>query len=198
MRNPTVAIFASLVFAVCSALAQSRPCGWPELKPDPQNLNFADGSVGAAPMGWLLNPESSMPPHEPVYQAKIAPTNQCHVSQQCATVRSLRSDPAIPLSILGQELDVSLHRGETLTFRAHVRVEPGSTARLLVRIHRKDCSTTFRDDMGNHPVTASDWAIYEISAPIAIDAFHIEFGVQLIGQGAVWIDQVSMQFAPVR
>jgi hypothetical protein len=89
-----------------------------------------------------------MPPHEPVYEAIIAPANQCHSSQQCAIVRSLRSDPAIRLSFFYQDLDVSEYRGQTLTYRAYVRVDPASTVRLLVRVHRKDCSTIFRDDMG--------------------------------------------------
>ena len=129
----------------------------------------------------------------------IAPANQCHSSQQCATVHSLRSDPGIRLSFFFyQDLDVSRYRGRTLTYRAYVRVGPGSTARLLVRVHREDCSTTFRDDMGSHPVKFGDWAVYEIRAPIANDAFHVEFGVQLIGQGAAWIDQVSAELAPVR
>lgn len=198
MRHAVIAIFAALIFAVRSAPAQPRTCRWPELHADPQNLNFADGSVGTAPRGWHLGPQRFMPPHEPVYEMRIAPAKQCHGSQQCATVRSLRSDPSTRLSFLYQDLDASHYRGQTLTYRAYVRVNPGNTARLLVRVHRKDCSTTFRDDMGNHPITSSDWAAYEIRAPIAIDAFHIEFGVQLIGEGAAWIDQMFMEFAPVR
>jgi hypothetical protein len=196
MRYALVLICTALMFAVRSTQAQSRPCSWPELKPDPQNLKFANASVGAAPPGWLLGPE--MPPHEPVYEAVIVPANQCHGGQQCTTVRSLRSDPAVPLSFLYQNLDASQHRGQILTYRAYVRVDPGSSARLLVRVHRKDCSTTFRDDMGNHPVTSGSWAFYEIRAPIAVDAFHIEFGVQLIGQGAAWIDQNFVEFTSVR
>jgi hypothetical protein len=54
----------------------------------------------------------------------------------------------------------------------------------------------FRDDMGDHPITSGDWALYEIRAPIAEDAYHMEFGVQLVGQGATWIDQISMEYAP--
>jgi hypothetical protein len=50
--------------------------------------------------------------------------------------------------------------------------------------------------MGNHPVTSGDWAPYEIRAPIARDAYQIEFGLQLIGRGAAWIDQISMEFVP--
>lgn len=68
---------------------------------------------------------------------------------------------------LYQDLDVTQYRGQILTYRAFVRVDPAQkgVARLLVRLHRKDCSTTFRDDMGNHPVVSGDWAAYEIRAP---------------------------------
>jgi hypothetical protein len=66
-----------------------------------------------------------------------------------------------------------------LSYQAHVRVEaaPGSAARLLVRVHTVDCGTSFRDDMGDHPITASAWGVYEIQAPIAADARDIEFGL---------------------
>jgi hypothetical protein len=71
----------------------------------------------------------------------------------------------------------------------------GSVARLLVRVHRVDCSTSFRDDMADHPITASTWSPYEIQAPIALDARDVEFGLQLIGQGQAWIDNISMTFS---
>jgi len=169
------------------------------MKTTPQNLNFADAPVGIAPKGWLLGPEWDMPPHVPVYSAVTVPADQCHGSQQCATVYSLRADSSVTLAFLYQDLDVTLYRGQ-ITYRAFVRVDPAlkSVARLLVRLHRKDCSTTFRDDMGNHPIVPGDWATYEIRAPIAMDAYHMGFGMQPIGQGAAWIDQISTEFAPLR
>jgi hypothetical protein len=192
-------VIAVAVFCfVRSAPAQPKPCTWPELKASSMNLDFSQGNVGSAPLAWLLGPEWFMPPHVFVYQALIAPAQECHGSAQCATVFSLRNDPSIPLSFLYQDLDASSYRGQTLTYRAFVRVDPifESTARLLVRVHRKDCTTTFRDDMGNHPIRSGEWASYEIRAPIATDAYQIEFGVQLIGVGAVWIDQISTEFRP--
>ncbi len=173
--------------------AAQTSCGWPEpLRTTPENLNFADGAVGAAPKGWQLG-QRGVPP----YEAISVPAEQCHGSQQCATVHSLRGDPSVSsLSFLYQDLDVTQHRGQTLIYRAFVRVDPRqkSAARLLVRLHRKDCSTTFRDDMGDHPITSGDWAVYEIRAPIAEDAYHMEFGVQLVGTGALWIDQISIGY----
>jgi hypothetical protein len=202
MRRSLFAVFATLVFGVRSAPVPADSCKFPDdMKTIPQNLNFADAPVSAAPKGWLLGPEFMfVPPHVPAYSAVTVPVDQCHGSQQCATVYSLRPDPSITLSFLYQDLDVTPYRGQILTYRAFVRVDPAlkSVARLLVRLHRKDCSTTFRDDMGNHPIVSGDWAAYEIRAPIAMDAYHMEFGMQLIGQGAAWIDQLSMEFAPLR
>lgn len=199
MRRSLIAVFATLVFGVSSAPADS--CKFPDdMKTTPKNLNFSDAPVGTAPKDWLLGPEWFMPPHAPVYSAVSVPTEQCHGNQQCATVYSLRADPSVTLSFLYQDLDVTPYRGQILTYRAFVRVDPAlkSVARLLVRLHRKDCSTTFRDDMGNHPIVSGEWAAYEIHAPIAMDAYHVEFGVQLIGEGAAWIDQSSMEFAGLR
>ena len=190
--------------------APCKPCSWwtvyrgtsqpaDELKTSAENLNFADGAVGSAPKGWLLGPAWAWPPHAAIYEAINVPAEQCHGSQQCATVHSLRSDPSLSLTFLYQNMDVTQHRGQTLIYRAFVRVDPSQkgVARLLVRLHRKDCSTAFRDDMGDHPVMSGDWALYEIRAPIAQDAYHMEFGVQLVGTGAVWIDQISMEFKSV-
>jgi hypothetical protein len=193
MRRPLFAIVAAIVFLVRSAAAQPKACHWPEMKATPQNLSFSEGTAGSAPTAWLLGPEWFMPPHVPVYEALIAEADQCHGGAQCATVHSLRSDPSIPLSFLYQDLDASPYRGQTLIYRAFVRVDPTveGVARLLVRIHRKDCSTTFRDDMGNHPVVSGEWGAYEIRAPIATDAYHIELGIQLVGAGAAWLTNLD-------
>jgi hypothetical protein len=110
--------------------------------------------------------------------------------------------PCIPLAptrgcvFLYQVIDAAPYRGKKLTYRADVRadVAQGSVVRLLVRVHRTDCSTSFLDDMGNHPIKGGAWSVYEIQAPIAPDARDIEFGIQLMGQGAAWIDNISMTF----
>ncbi len=157
------------------------------------NLDFSEGTVGSAPAVWLLGPEWFMKPHDPIYEAKVVSGAACNGSQRCATVRSLRSDPSVALSFLYQVVDASKFRGKHLTFRADVKAE--GLARLLVRVHRIDCSTSFRDDMGNHPITSPEWSAYQIHAPIDDDALDIEFGMQLVGEGAATIDHISMEFA---
>jgi hypothetical protein len=160
------------------------------------NLNFTGGQE-TAPPGWFLGPEWFMPPHPPVYEAKMVSSASCNGGQQCATVRSLRADPKVPFCFLYQVVDAAQYRGKVLTYRADARTQsdPGSLARLLVRVHRMDCSTSFRDDLGNHPITSPAWSSYEIHVPIASDAMDIEFGMQVFGQGAAWIDNISVTFA---
>lgn len=180
---------AAFLAAVCSA--QSAPSG---MRAAFQNLKFAEGDPGSAPPGWFLGPV--MPPHAPIYVAETASGASCHSGRQCGTVRSIRQDASVRVSFLYQVVDATQFRGKRLTFRAAVRAEvnPASVARLLVRVHRIDGGTSFRDDMGDHPITSRAWTFYEIHAPISLDARDIEFGMQLVGQGAAWIDNISMDF----
>ncbi len=185
------------VAAILTLAAAAQPCQQPpELRPVAENLHFTEGVPGSTPPGWLLGPEWFMPPHAPVYEARIASDSSCNGSQKCAAVQSVREDPSVRMCFLYQVIDAAQYRGKRLTYRADVRadVNLGSVARLLVRVHRTDCGTSFRDDMGNHPITAAAWSSYEIQAPIAFDARDIEFGMQLVGQGAAWIDHISMTF----
>ena len=159
------------------------------------NLNFT-GASDTAPAGWFIGPEWFMPPHVPVYEAQTVSSSSCNGSQQCATVHSLRDDPHVRFCFLYQVVDATQYRGKVMIYRADVRtkVTLGSAARLLVRIHRSDCSTSFRDDMGDHPITSAAWSPYEIHAPIALNARDIEFGMQVFGEGEAWIDNISVTF----
>jgi uncharacterized protein (TIGR02246 family) len=100
------------------------------------------------------------------------------------------------MSFLYQVVDAAPYRGKSFTYRAAVRADltTGSVARLLVRIHRNDGSSSFRWDMGDHPITSGPWTVYKIDAPIAADSRDIEFGMQLFGEGSASIDNISLVF----
>ena len=180
------------------SVAAQQECRPPkEMRAAAENLTFAEGNPGSDPPGWLLGPDWFRPAGTlPAHEAKIVTGTSCSTNQQCAVVHSLRADHS-GTCFLYQVIDAGQFRGKLLTYRANVRVDvaAGSVARLLVRVHRTDCSTSFRGDMGNHPVSAGIWAPYEIQAPIALDARDIEFGMQLIGEGAAWFDNVSIAFS---
>jgi hypothetical protein len=183
------------ITAVSGVVGYSQRCH-DELHATFLNLDFAEGNPGDRPPGWEPPPCVYLPPRGN-YTTEIASGADCHSGKQCAVVRSLRPDPIDQRWFLFQRVDVTPYRGKELTFRAAVRAEValGSVARLLVRVHGKNVSTLFFDDMGRFPITSSAWGFYEMHAPIAEGAEDVEFGMQLIGFGAAWIDNISMNFA---
>jgi hypothetical protein len=193
MRVPALVGLAAIVVLAFPGAAQQ--CQSPrEMRPAAENLQFIEGAPGAAPPGWLLGPYWWNPQIVPAHEAQTESGQSCNGSRQCATVHSVSANAG--LCFLYQIIDATQYRGKRLTYRADVRAEvaQGSVARLLVRVHRTDCDTSFFDNLGNHPITESAWSPYEIQAPIGLDARDIEFGLQLMGQGAAWIDNISMTF----
>jgi hypothetical protein len=169
-----------------------------EMRPTFRNLNFTEGAPGNAPPEWYLGPEWFNLQMAPGHKAKTVSGSACHGGKQCATVYSIGKIPSSQRSFLYQVVDAAQYRGKTLTYRAAVRVASGSAARLLVNVHRTNCESSFRDDMGDHPITASGWSSYRIKVPIGPDARDIEFGIQLVGNGAAWIDNITMTLADAK
>jgi uncharacterized protein (TIGR02246 family) len=177
-----------LFVAVC--FPQAKPA-W--IQDRFENLDFVSGSPGEMPPGWHLGQMGTSG-----YSAAIV-AGSCNHSGQCGCVRSVGAGPHNG-SFLYQNVDATAYRGKWLAYRAAVRADLiGETvARLLVRIHRGDGSTSFRDDMGVHPITSGPWKFYEIDAPIDAAARDIEFGMQLLGEGSATIDNISFAFGDTR
>lgn len=194
-------------FAALPAYAQT--CVTP-VQPAFRNLDFSEGNPGERPPGWgPADPACYLPPHDP-NPVEIVSSRLCYTGPRCAVVRS------VPPTLTGDEVmryiallraprsgkrygifqvvDVTPYRGKTLTFRAAVRAEvpSGSEVRLFVRLHRRDGSTAFFDNMGQFPVRSSAWYFYEIPALVGHDAQDVEFGMVLIGEGEAWIDHITM------
>jgi hypothetical protein len=186
-----------LATIVSVLLHAQESCPIADIKPSFRNLDFTEGDRGSVPPGWNPNPpECYRSPHG-AYVIETASGAACKDGQRCGVIKSIRDGSSDKLWFLFQLVDAEQYRGKMLTFRAAVRtdVSLGSAARLLVRIHRTNGDTSFRDDMGNNPVTFPVWSFYELEAPIATDARDIEIGMQLVGQGAAWIDNISVTFA---
>jgi uncharacterized protein (TIGR02246 family) len=174
----------ALIFAGTSN-AQTRP---PWIQDHFENLDFAAGTLGRMPPGWHLGPEGT-----PAYTARTDADAACHVGRRCGVVRST-AGASNGRCFLYQTVDATPYRGRWLSYRAAVRADltARSVARLLVRVHRQDNSTSFYDDMGDHPIKSGPWAFYEIDALIFPDARDIEFGLQVYGEGSAAIDNISM------
>jgi hypothetical protein len=167
-------------------VAQPRPT-W--IQNSFENGDFSRGSPGAFPPGWHLGPEGT-----PDWAAEIIAGQACTSGRKCAIVRSLGITPK-KFCFLYQIFDAERFREQKIKFRAAVRVSGSGYARLLLRIHRLDGSTSFRDDMGEHPVTSGNWAFYELEAPVPLDARDIELGMQDFDQATASIDQISVSYS---
>src|SRR5579863_6490170 len=166
-----ITLFGVAAFVVLALSGQTQTCQLPsEMRPTSENVKFTEGTPGAAPPGWFLGPYWWNSQLLPAHDARIVSGPSCNGSPQCATIHSLSANAGS--CFLYQIVDATQYRGKKLIYRADVRadVPQGSVARLLVRVHRTNCSTSFRDDMGNHPITVGTWSPYEIQAPIALDA----------------------------
>lgn len=180
-----------LGLAICMMLlGQSRP---PWLQQEFENGDLSQGNPGEFPPGWHLGPAGTAD-----FGAEIAPRDKCNAGKQCATVKSTSAFARGKLCILYQIYEADRFRGKSVKFRAAVRVSGDGYARLLVRIHRLDGSTSFRDDMGDHPIRSGPWAFYEINAPIVLDARDIELGMQYFNEGVATIDQISVTYSKLR
>jgi hypothetical protein len=179
-RALTVGIVICLI-----VLGQTRPDG---IQNSFENADFSRNKPGEFPTGWHLGPRT------PDYSAEVATGQACTSGMQCAIVRSLGID-ARTFCFLYQTYDAEPFRGQKVKFRAAVRVTGNGYARILVRIHRVDGTTSFRDDMGDHPIRSASWAFYEIEAPVPLDARDIELGMQDFEQGIASIDRISVTYS---
>jgi uncharacterized protein (TIGR02246 family) len=183
----------SRLLTVLGVTFQIYVSGWAQTAPKfviqdlPQNIHFAVGNLGEMPVGWQLGSSPAS-----VNSARIVAGPVCFSTGRCAQVQSSGSEKG--LSYLNQTIDATPYRGKRLTYRAAVRaqVTGASVVRLQVHTHHPDGTTSGRDAMGNHPITSPSWTYYEIEAPIASDARDIMFGVQVIGEGSAWIDNISL------
>jgi hypothetical protein len=154
-----------------------------------ENLDFSSGNIGEMPPGWNLGPLNT-----PEYAARIVAAPSCNATSRCGELKSVGIGTG--RSFLFQNFDAAPYREKLIRFRAAVRTElaAGSHANLLVRVHRTDNSTSFYNDMSDRPITSGTWAFYEIKGLTDKDARDIELGIQLHGQGAAWIDQITLDF----
>jgi hypothetical protein len=171
---------------ICMILfAQPRPA-W--LQENFENGDFSRGRPGEFPVGWHLGPLGTQD-----FAAEIVAGQACNSGKQCATVRPLGVNAA-KRCFLHQIYEAGRFAGQRVKFRAAVRVTGNGYARLLLRIHRLNGSTSFRDDMGDHPIRSSEWAFYELEAPLPPDVGDIELGIQDFEQGIATIDQISVTY----
>lgn len=91
------------------------------------------------------------------------------------------------LGNIRQSLKADDFRGETIQFNAAVRVING-TAYLWLSIDARNAPNIFRQEI----ITSDKWQKYSLLAEVPQEAFRITYGLAYVGQGAAFIDDVSI------
>jgi carboxyl-terminal processing protease len=153
----------------------------------PTNLDFEDGPVGGTPAGWRSWPS-------PFYRLRLVDSGAPHGR------RAVLLEPTDPrfqpdnASML-QTIDATPFRGKVLRYSAWVRTALSDTSAwvgLVFSVNPSLQTEGSRRDPRDPLIRASDWREYQVVAPVSPDAATLDLGVQVVGGGRVWVDDIRL------
>lgn len=170
----------------------------------PRNLKFEDGVAGKAPPGWFV---PSLP-KDADYLAELR-RDQCRSRSGCAVILVPANVPNATGNLM-QSFSAAAYAGKTVRLRAWLRLEslftspalglrlpsPADRAQLWLTVERANHRRGFSANTDNRPVSSAVWTQTEIIGQVDDDAEFINFGIQSIGGGRVWVDDVSFDVIP--
>jgi C-terminal processing protease CtpA/Prc len=152
------------------------------------NPGFEQGEVGSAPAGWVV-PRAGA---DAGFGVKLV-DRDCRTGDRCAMMTGAANAPANIFGNLMQALPAAGYTLRHIRLRAAIRVVGAQThAQMWLRLDRADHSMAFLENMGNRPVTSSEWKTYDIETNVPEDVAQLVFGVILFGGGTAWVDDVSL------
>ena len=134
----------------------------------------------------------------------------CH-STACVVLAAPASPPAGAFGNLTQTFDAAPYRGHAVRLHAWIRLEPADPsdvaptwARMWLDVSlpaqgagsSSGVSGGFSDNMGDRPISSTEWKSYEILGEVAPGAASVSVGAMLFGKGRAWVDGVTFEILP--
>ncbi len=145
-----------------------------------------------APPGWIYSATD-----EDDYEVGID-TNEKHSGTKCGYLKSVVTNPK-PFGNLSSWFTPEDYLEKRMRMTAWVKTElTQGKAQLWLRIDG-DWKTASQkpgcfDNMDDRPITGStNWNKYELVVDIPQTTTNIVFGLMLIGEGQIWLDDVSFE-----
>jgi erythromycin esterase len=153
-----------------------------QVLPSPVNLGF-EQRKDDVPIGWLIDPLSLQ------LGFTVGVTRDHPYSGRFAgfIARSGRVYGDARGGTLTQIVDAKVYRGKIIRLRAMIQAEPrGTDSHVYLWI--RPVSETGKESS----VPTSDWRAYEVAMRVPNNAEILRYGVTLVGNGKVWIDDVRL------
>lgn len=169
-----------------AAQARVKLDNWGSAIIGPMNLKFDQGVPGKLPAAWFV----PALPNEADQQAQLR-NRGCLSGNSCAVVM-VPGNALAQMGTLMQSFSAAAYRGKTIRLRAWLRLEivnPGDSGQMWIGVDRANNVT-------GQPVRSEEWTQSEIRVRIPPDAAFVKFGVNSIGKGRVWVDNVTFDTLP--
>lgn len=126
------------------------------------------------------------------YQVRSTPAHQQGGDRSAVLFRDHGPAYGRDYGELRQRISAVPYRGQRIRLRAQVRAEtaPGARVHLFAR------AGTAYDGMHDRPITTSDWTTYDLELTVPARATTLQFGLVVVGDGAAWLDDVSLTPLP--
>jgi erythromycin esterase len=186
--------YDALLFVDNTSAAHAVIAGYPHpVLAAPSNLDFEAETSGGAPELWLSRPESA----QFDYHVKLTAGNP-HGGRRCLEIsRDLTRHYGESPGGVSQTIDATGFRGKRIRLRGWVRGElrgPLSSAHLRLTVGTgEDLEPKSFDAMADKPPVTSKWQLYEVIAEVPNDAVTISYGIAMMGDGRIWLDDVSLE-----
>lgn len=124
-------------------------------------------------------------------------TVQPHEGKNCAFIRSQKDVGVKVHALIYQAISSGEYRGGKLTLRGFLRTkEVKGWAGLWVRAEDAQGRVLAFQNMMERPVRGNtDWSPHLVDIDLPEQTAKVVFGALLVGQGEVWVDQLSLQGA---
>src|SRR4030095_9795717 len=160
----------------------------------PANLDFETSEVGKPPDNWFTSHKLLR------YDFQVSTVaGNCFTGERCAVIARLPGKHyGETTGNLFQRIDATAYRGKKIRLRAAVRTDlkgadDNAWLRLSVLKKTSGFDSALFDSLDKYPVKSGRWQTYEIVAEVPANAYEINYGLFMIGDGKAWIDSLSIE-----
>lgn len=158
----------------------------------PYNLSFENAAVGSVPTQWMLNSNSE----KKGFYAEATIDDPFH-GKYCMSLELPKdtADGGELNAAVVQRLDATPYRGKKIKITAMVKADMYSEgyAGLYVSERTTDNQYPYISTSDDNPTTKKEWEYKEATLYVTDNAFSINYGLFLQGNGKAWIDYVSVE-----